>query len=66
MSRFRVIRAKINERRYTQSVVWVVVQDLDDACGGQLPSRVNGADYVCWASVVFVVVTVKESYYARR
>ncbi len=64
MSRFRVIGAKINERRYTWPVVWVVAQDADDACGRQLPSRGKGADYVCWATVAFNVVTVKESNYA--
>ncbi len=44
---------------------WIVAQDGDDACGGQLPSSGKGADYLCWATVTFVVATVKESNYAR-
>ncbi len=60
-----MIGAKIDKRRYTWSVVWVVAQDTDDACGRQLPSSGKGADYLGWATVTFVVVTVKESYYAR-
>ena len=64
MGRFRVIGAKINERRYTWSVVWAVAQVADDACGSQLPSSGKGADYVCSATDAFVIVIVKESYYA--
>ena len=60
-----MIGAKINERRYTWSVVWVVAQDADDACGRQLPGSGKGADYVRWATVTFVVATVKEWNYAR-
>ena len=59
-------RAKINERRYTWYVVWVVAQDVVDACGRELPNSGKGADYVCWATVAFIVVTVKELNYARR
>ncbi len=58
MGRFRLIGAKISERRYTWSVVWVVAPDADDACGRQLPSIGKGADYFCWATVAFVLVTV--------
>ena len=29
-----MIGTKIDKRRYTWSVVWVVAQDVDDACGG--------------------------------
>ena len=42
-----------------------MAQDADDACGGQLPSNGKGADYLCRATVTFVVATVKESNYAR-
>jgi len=35
------------------------------ATGSQLPGSDNSADDVCWVTATFVVVTVKEPYYAR-
>jgi hypothetical protein len=60
-----VIGAKINKDATLKFVEWIVAQDGDDACGGQLRSSGKGADYLCWATVTFVVETVKESNYAR-